>query len=57
MELSAVFAIASFLTLLLLVKLGTVGLAKTFEKIPEKYNDSLVGFVIAVIGVYVLIAR
>lgn len=57
LELSAVFAIASILTLLLLVKLGTVGLAKTFEKIPEKYTDSLVGFVIAAIGVYVLVAR
>lgn len=57
LEISAVFAIASILTLLLLVKLGTVGLAKTFEKIPEKYNDSLVGFVIVAIGVYVLVAR
>lgn len=57
LELSVVFATASILTLLLLVKLGTVGLAKTFEKIPEKYNDSLVGFVIAAIGVYVLVAR
>ena len=55
-ELSVVFAAASILTLLLLVQLGTVGLAKTFEKIPEKYNDSIVGFVIAAIGVYILIA-
>ena len=55
-ELSIVFAAASILTLLLLVQLGTVGLAKTFEKIPEKYNDSIVGFVIAAIGVYILIA-
>lgn len=57
LELSAVFATASILTLLLLVQLGAVGLAKAFEKIPEKYNDSLVGFVIAAIGVYVLLAR
>ena len=56
-ELSVVFAAASILTLLLLVQLGTVGLAKTFEKIPEKYNDSMVGFVIAAIGVYILVAR
>lgn len=55
-ELSAVFAAASILTLLLLVQLGTVGLAKTFEKIPEKYNDSMVGFVIAAIGIYILVA-
>ena len=54
-ELSVVFAAASILTLLLLVQLGTVGLAKTFEKIPEKYNDSIVGFVIAAIGIYILI--
>jgi len=56
-ELSVVFAAASILTLLLLVQLGTVGLAKTFEKIPEKYNDSMVGFVIAAIGIYILVAR
>src|SRR5579864_2188670 len=55
-ELSVVFAAASILTLLLLVQLGTVGLAKTFEKIPEKYNDSMVGFVIAAIGIYILVA-
>lgn len=57
LELSAIFAAASILTLLLLVQLGAAGLAKAFEKIPEKYNDSLVGFVIAAIGVYVLLAR
>ena len=56
-ELSVVFAASSILTLLLLVQLGTVGLAKTFEKIPEKYNDSMVGFVIAAIGIYILVAR
>lgn len=57
LELSAVFAAASILTLVLLVQIGTVGLAKTLAKIPEKYNDSMVGFVIAAIGVYVLVAR
>ena len=57
LELSAVFAAASILTLLLLVQLGTVGLAKSLAKIPEKYNNSMVGFVIAAIGVYVLVAR
>ncbi len=56
-ELSVVFATASILTLLLLVQLGTMGLAKTLAKIPEKYNDSMVGFVIASIGIYVLIVR
>lgn len=57
LELSAIFAAASILTLLFFVQLGTLGLGKIFEKIPEKYNDSIVGFVIAAIGVYVLVAR
>jgi putative Mn2+ efflux pump MntP len=57
LELSIVFAIASIATLLLFVQLGTVGLAKSLAKIPEKYNDSMVGFVIMVIGIYVLVVR
>ncbi|MHB8602526.1 MAG: hypothetical protein ACYC6W_09885 [Nitrosotalea sp.] len=56
LELSVVFAISSIVTLLLLVQLGAVGLAKTLAKIPEKYNDSMVGFVIAAIGVYILVS-
>lgn len=57
LELSAVFAAASILTLLLLVQLGTMGLVKTLARIPEKYNDSMVGFVIMAIGIYVLVVR
>ena len=57
LELSVVFAAASILTLLLLVQLGTMGLVKTLAKIPEKYNDSMVGFVIMAIGIYVLVVR
>ncbi len=57
LEISIIFAIASILTLLLFVQLGSMGLGKIFERIPEKYNDSMVGFVIAAIGVYVLVAR
>ncbi|MDE1843937.1 MAG: hypothetical protein KGI10_01250 [Thaumarchaeota archaeon] len=57
LELSVVFAAASIITLLLLVQLGTMGLAKTLAKIPEKYNDSMVGFVIMAIGIYVLVVR
>ena len=57
LELSVVFAAASILTLLLLVQLGTMGLVKTLSKIPEKYNDSMVGFVIMAIGIYVLVVR
>jgi len=56
-ELSVIFATASILTLLLLVQLGTKGLVKTLAKIPEKYNDSMVGFVIMAIGIYVLVVR
>jgi len=47
-------SIASLLALLLLV---SAGLAKALEKIPPKYNDALVGFVIAAVGLYVLLAR
>ena len=57
LELSVVFAAASILTLLLLVQLGTRGLVKTLARIPEKYNDSMVGFVIMAIGIYVLVVR
>ena len=57
LELSVVFAVASVVTLLLLVQLGTMGLAKTLARIPEKYNDSMVGFVIMAVGIYVLIVR
>jgi uncharacterized membrane protein len=56
-ELSVIFAVASIVTLLLLVQLGTMGLAKTLARIPEKYNDSMVGFVIISIGIYVLTVR
>ncbi len=56
LELSVVFATASILTLLLLVQLGNVGLGKTFARIPEKYHDSMVGFVIAAIGIYILVS-
>ncbi len=56
LELSLIFAISSIVTLLLLVQLGAAGLAKTLAKIPEKYNDSMVGFVIAAIGFYILVS-
>jgi cadmium resistance protein CadD (predicted permease) len=48
--------VASILSLVTLVQLGTKGLAKTFEHIPEKYNDSLVGFVILALGIYIIVA-
>ncbi|MGD0996477.1 MAG: hypothetical protein ABR909_13270 [Candidatus Bathyarchaeia archaeon] len=38
-----------------LVQVGISGLAKTFEHVPEKYNDAIVGFVIAAIGIYIIV--
>ena len=51
-----VFGVASVLALLAFLLLGSAGLAKAFERIPPKYNDSLIGFVIAVVGLYILLA-
>ena len=48
-----VFVLASILCQLVLVQVGIRGLATTFEHIPEKYNDAIVGFVIAAIGVFI----
>jgi putative Mn2+ efflux pump MntP len=55
-ETAAVFSIASVLALLAFLLLGSAGLAKMFERIPPKYNDALVGFVIAAVGLYILLA-
>jgi putative Mn2+ efflux pump MntP len=51
-----IFVVTSVLTQLILMQVGVKGLAKTFEHIPEKYNDSIVGFIIAAIGIYMIIA-
>jgi nickel/cobalt exporter len=55
-ETAIVFSVASILALLLFLVLGSAGLAKAFERIPPKYNDALVGFVIAAVGFYILVA-
>jgi len=52
-----VFAFASVATLLFLLLLGMAGLAQVFEKIPPRYNDAIVGFVIAAVGAYILTVR
>ena len=52
-----IFAVGSILTLALLVLVGSMGLAEVFERIPPKYNNALVGFVIAAVGAYVLYVR
>jgi hypothetical protein len=54
-ETAMVFAAASVASLMVLVLLGSMGLARVFSRTPAKYNDALVGFVIAAVGVYVLI--
>jgi nickel/cobalt exporter len=55
-ETAIVFSAASILALLLFLLLGSAGLAKAFERIPPKYNDALVGFVIAAVGLYIFFA-
>ncbi|MDG6902465.1 MAG: hypothetical protein JRM80_10990 [Nitrososphaerota archaeon] len=50
-----VFAAASILSLSVLIFAGSVGFAKALSHAPAKYNDALVGFVIAAVGVYVLL--
>jgi nickel/cobalt transporter (NicO) family protein len=54
---AVVFSIASILALLVFLLLGSAGLAKAFERIPPKYNDALVGFVIAAVGLYILVTE
>ena len=52
---AVVFGLASIAALLLFLILGMVGLARVFERIPSRYNNALVGFVIAAVGAYVLV--
>jgi hypothetical protein len=52
---AVVFGLASITALLFFLSLGMAGLARVFERIPPRYNDALVGFVIATVGVYVLV--
>jgi len=50
-----IFAVSSILTDLLLVITFSVLFSRTVEKLPSKYNDALVGLVVAAVGLYVLI--
>jgi hypothetical protein len=50
-----VFGLASIAALLFFLSLGMAGLTRVFEGIPPRYNDALVGLVIAAVGMYVLI--
>lgn len=56
LDTALVFGLASIVALLTFLLLGTAGLAKAIENIPPKYNDALVGFVIAGVGLYILVA-
>ncbi len=55
-QVATVFAIASILALVLFLLLGLQGLAKAFERVPPEYNVAVAGFVIALVGFYVLLA-
>jgi high-affinity Fe2+/Pb2+ permease len=55
-ETAIVFGVASVAALLLFLLLGSAGLARALERIPPRYSDALVGFVIAAVGAYILIA-
>jgi len=50
-----VFGFASILSLLILVLLGSWGLVRFFERVPPKYNNALVGFVVAAVGAYIVL--
>ena len=52
---AAVFGLASILSLLILVLLGSWGLGRFFERVPPKYNNALVGFVVAAVGAYIVL--
>jgi len=52
---AVVFGSASILALLTFVIFGSMGLDRVFEKVPPRYNDALVGFVVAAVGACVVI--
>lgn len=56
LAIAAVFGAASVVALLLFLLLGMTGLGKILERIPPEYNDAIVGFVIAAVGLYVVVA-
>jgi len=55
LDTALVFGLASVTTLPALVYAGSKGLDRVFEKVPPKYNDSLVGFVVAAVGAYIVV--
>lgn len=57
LAIAVVFGLASVGTLISFLLLGMTGLGELFEKIPAKYNDALVGLVVASVGAYVVLFR
>lgn len=54
---AVVFGASSVAALLFFLVLGTAGLEKAFARLPPKYSDALVGFVVAAVGAYVLVTE
>ncbi len=52
---AVIFGAASLLTIVFLTYVGSAGLASALERVPSKYNDALVGLVIAAVGGYILV--
>ena len=50
-----IFAVSSILTDLMLVLVFSILFSRAVEKLPSKYNDALVGLVVAAVGIYILI--
>jgi hypothetical protein len=55
LQTAVVFAVASVLSLVLFVLVGSKGFASLLSRVPAKYDDALVGFVIAAVGAYILL--
>jgi len=50
------FGVSSIAALCLLVVAGSYGLERVFQRVTPKYNDAMVGFVVAAVGFYVLVS-
>ncbi|MGD0395334.1 MAG: hypothetical protein ABSB26_00295 [Nitrososphaerales archaeon] len=55
LDTAVVFGPASMLSLLVFVLLGSWGFDRVFGKVPPRYNNALVGFVVAAVGVCVVL--
>jgi nickel/cobalt exporter len=55
MNTAIVFGLGSIIALCLFVFAGTIGLEKALKRVPPKYNEGLVGFVLAVVGAYIVL--